>query len=57
MSKKTNKGFPHDATPDLHLHQGALGSSISVVKVQPTDGVSPLRRGGQNDPERNTQED
>ena len=41
MSKKTNKGFPHDATPDMHRFHGIPESSFDVVNQYGTYNIQP----------------
>lgn len=41
MQKKTNRGFPHDATPDLHPFRGVPESSFDEVNQYGTYNIQP----------------
>lgn len=41
MSKKTNRGVPYDATPDLHAFRGIPESSFDVVNQYGTYNIQP----------------
>ena len=41
MSKKTNKGFPYDATPDIHHFSGSPESCFDLVNQYGTYNIQP----------------
>ena len=41
MSKKTSRGVPYDATPDLHSFRGIPESSFDIVNQYGTYNIQP----------------